>query len=186
MDNTIEISKVVSELNQIIKNTSLDSFEKRKLQSYILIANCNGPSDEYKDLLSEITHMSFSIQNYLKENNLDLNQIIKSSNDLTDEDKQVLLSSATDLDYLVPHGGFIELLPGLEFTPDTVEAIKYWAGVVIGLASVCSILPKGIKSIQEIMLNHENIEKAKIENQISKLELQKMKKELTRSDRHNL
>lgn len=28
MDNTIEISKVVSELNQIIKNTSLDSFEK--------------------------------------------------------------------------------------------------------------------------------------------------------------
>lgn len=37
MDNTIEISKVVSELNQIIKNTSLDSFEKENSNHTFLL-----------------------------------------------------------------------------------------------------------------------------------------------------
>ncbi|EOH58853.1 hypothetical protein [Enterococcus mundtii] len=186
MENTIEINKLVGELSKISKNTSLDSFEKRKHQSFVFIANCNGPSDDYKDLLSDVTHLSFSIQCYIEEYDIDLNQIVLESTELTDESKQVLLSYISDLEYIKPHGRFIELLPGLEFTPDTVEAIKSWVLTVGSIAGLLAFLPKSIKSVQDIILKYYEIENAKIKNQKEKLELLEKKKDLTRSERHKV
>lgn len=184
MDNTIEINELVSELNEISKNTSLDTFEKRKLQSYVFIANCNGPSDEYKDIMSDVTHLSFEIQNYLQENNLDLKKIILDSPELSDQSKQALLSYTSDLEYLKPHGGFIELIPGLEFTPETVEAIKSWVLTVGSIAGLLAFLPNSIKSIQDIILKYHEIQNTKLKNEKEKIELFEKKKILTRSERH--
>ncbi|MBA0948663.1 hypothetical protein [Enterococcus gallinarum] len=184
MDNNIEINQLVAELSEINKNTSLDSFEKRKLQSYVFIANCNGPSDEYKDLMSDVTHLSFQIQNYLQENNIDLKQTVLDSSELTDESKQVLLSYTSDLKYLTPRGGFIELLPGLEFNQDTVEAIKFWVLLAGSFVNLLAISPKSIKSIQDIIYKHYEIQNIKLKNQKEKIELYEKKKNLTRSERH--
>ena len=157
MDNSIEVAELINELAIIKEMGTLDTKEKREHQVRVFLANCGSESDPYKPLMSSIVQTSMGLQSFLVEHNLDLTTIINNDSSIDEKSKKMLISYTKDLEYLKPFGGNVPLLPGLEFTPETIEAIKTWGIIITTFCTLANFIPSMRSKLLDIKLKSQQI-----------------------------